>query len=123
MKIYNSFNLSFTDGYESLNRSVYNLKVLQSTYNFMDQGHYRPVTCIPRQKVAILIPYRNREKGLLTLLNNVLPRIHRQQIEFGIYVVEQVNLTLTILENTWLRSEGYMILNITVVYICINKIV
>ncbi|VDI15158.1 Hypothetical predicted protein [Mytilus galloprovincialis] len=77
-------------GYEPLNRSVYNLKVLQSTYNFMDQGHYRPVTCIPRQKVAILIPYRNREKGLLTLLNNVLPRIHRQQIEFGIYVVEQI---------------------------------
>ncbi|CAG2223691.1 Beta-1,4-galactosyltransferase 5,Beta-N-acetyl-D-glucosaminide beta-1,4-N-acetylglucosaminyl-transferase [Mytilus edulis] len=77
-------------GYESLNRSVYNLKVLQSTYNFMDQGHYRPVTCIPRQKVAILIPYRDRDKGLLTLLNNVLPRIHRQQIEFGIYVVEQI---------------------------------
>ncbi|XP_052063150.1 beta-1,4-N-acetylgalactosaminyltransferase bre-4-like [Mytilus californianus] len=56
----------------------------------MDQGHYRPVACIPRQKVAIIIPYRDREKGLFTLLNNVLPRIHRQNIEFGIYVVEQI---------------------------------
>ncbi|XP_076109498.1 beta-1,4-galactosyltransferase 5-like [Mytilus galloprovincialis] len=56
----------------------------------MDQGHYRPVTCIPRQNVAIIIPYRDREKGLLTLLYNVLPRIRRQNIEFGIYVVEQV---------------------------------
>ncbi|CAC5366930.1 Beta-1,4-N-acetylgalactosaminyltransferase bre-4,Beta-N-acetyl-D-glucosaminide beta-1,4-N-acetylglucosaminyl-transferase,Beta-1,4-galactosyltransferase 5,Beta-1,4-galactosyltransferase 1 [Mytilus coruscus] len=77
-------------GYESLNRTVYTLEALQTTYNYMDQGHYRPVACIPRQKVAIIIPYRDREKGLLTLLNNVVPRIHRQNFEFGIYVVEQI---------------------------------
>lgn len=82
--------MSFPDGYEPLNRSIYNIDALQKMYNYMDQGHYRPVTCIPRQNVAIIIPYRDREKGLLTLLNNVLPRIRRQNIEFGIYVVEQV---------------------------------
>ena len=86
--------MSFTDGREPLNRSIFSLEALQATYNFMDQGHYRPVTCIPRQKVAIIIPYRDREKGLHTFLNNVVPRIRRQNIEFGIYVVEQVKFSL-----------------------------
>ncbi|CAC5420723.1 B4GALT4 [Mytilus coruscus] len=77
-------------GREPLNRSIFTLEALQTTYDYMDHGHFRPVTCIPRQKVAIIIPYRDREKGLFTLLNNVVPRIRRQHIEFGIYVVEQI---------------------------------
>ena len=63
---------------------------LEELYSFMDNGFYKPFECIPRQKVAIIVPYRDREMGLLTFLNNVIPRVSRQNLEFGIYLIEQV---------------------------------
>jgi hypothetical protein len=58
-------------------------------YPFMDNGHYIP-PCQPYQKIAIIVPYRDREKQLKVFINNVLPRIYRQNQEFGVYLVEQV---------------------------------
>ena len=56
----------------------------------MIDGHYEPFNCTAIQKVASIVPYRNREKPLQIFMNNVIPRIYRQQLEFGIYIVEQV---------------------------------
>ncbi len=47
-----------------------------------------------RHKVAILIPYRNRNPELKALLHHLHPFLRRQEISYGIYVVEQVNPTL-----------------------------
>jgi hypothetical protein len=58
----------------------------------MKDGHYKPLNCTPVKKVAIIVPYRDRESQLKIFLNNVIPRIYRQQLEFGIYIVEQVRL-------------------------------
>ncbi len=52
-------------------------------------GRFRPQECIARHKVAIIIPYRDREEHLKIFLRNIHPMLERQQIDYGIYVVEQ----------------------------------
>jgi hypothetical protein len=53
-------------------------------------GLYKPPDCRSRHKVAIVIPYRNREKHLKIFLNNMHPFLQKQQLEYGIYIVDQV---------------------------------
>ena len=79
----------FADGRQKLNKRVYSLEKLEDMYPFMDNEHYIP-SCRPYQKIAIVVPYRDREKQLKVFINNVLPRIYRQNQEFGVYLVEQV---------------------------------
>ncbi|KAH9496614.1 hypothetical protein Btru_009820 [Bulinus truncatus] len=54
-----------------------------------DGGHHAPPHCTPSEKVAIIIPYRNRLSHLHILLNNLFPVIIRQQLDFTIFVIEQ----------------------------------
>jgi hypothetical protein len=53
-------------------------------------GYWRPSRCISKQKVAIIIPFRDREEHLCILLRNLIPILIVQQLEFRIFVVEQV---------------------------------
>ncbi|KAM4047911.1 beta-1,4-galactosyltransferase 4-like [Anomaloglossus baeobatrachus] len=55
----------------------------------MRNGHYQPETCRSQQRVAILIPYRNRERHLLYLLDNLLPFLQRQLLDYAIYIIHQ----------------------------------
>lgn len=48
-----------------------------------------PLPCVSRHRVAVIIPYRDREEHLLTLLNTLHPLLHRQQVHYRVYVVEQ----------------------------------
>ena len=57
-----------------------------------DGGRGKPTHCFPRHRVAIIIPYRNRDKQLRTFLYNIHPILQRQELDYGIYVVEQVKL-------------------------------
>ncbi|CAC5409098.1 B4GALT6 [Mytilus coruscus] len=76
-------------GYIPLNRSVLNMTILKSIHSYMEGGHYGPPNCTPVQKVAIIVPYRDRKKQLQVFLNNMIPKLKRQQLEFAIYVIEQ----------------------------------
>ncbi|XP_026111144.1 beta-1,4-galactosyltransferase 4-like [Carassius auratus] len=53
------------------------------------EGQYNPSDCVARQKVAILIPHRNREKHLLYLLHHLHPFLQRQQLHYAIYIIHQ----------------------------------
>jgi len=53
-------------------------------------GRFRPKDCKARHRVAIIIPYRDREEHLRTFLHNIHPMLMRQQIDYGIYVVEEI---------------------------------
>ncbi|KAF3817385.1 hypothetical protein GH733_012676 [Mirounga leonina] len=53
-------------------------------------GHWKPSDCMPRWKVAILIPFRNRHEHLPVLLRHLIPMLQRQRLRFAVYVVEQV---------------------------------
>ncbi|XP_033728249.1 beta-1,4-N-acetylgalactosaminyltransferase bre-4-like [Pecten maximus] len=52
-------------------------------------GHYVPLECRTNQRVAIVIPYRNRPIHLRTVLYNLHHMLPRQQLDYGIFVIEQ----------------------------------
>jgi len=54
-------------------------------------GKYKPENCTARNKVAIIVPYRNRAHHLAALLRHIHPFLQRQQVEYGIYVVNQTD--------------------------------
>ncbi|XP_035170694.1 beta-1,4-galactosyltransferase 4 [Oxyura jamaicensis] len=57
------------------------------------KGRYHPTECSALQRVAILIPHRNRERHLLYLLEHLHPFLQRQQLDYGIYVIHQAGNT------------------------------
>ncbi|KAL5005739.1 hypothetical protein ScPMuIL_016897 [Solemya velum] len=52
-------------------------------------GHWKPQGCVSWQKVAIVIPYRDRDQHLKILLSHLHPMLNRQKIEYRIFVIEQ----------------------------------
>ncbi|XP_055301875.1 beta-1,4-galactosyltransferase 4-like [Sitodiplosis mosellana] len=52
-------------------------------------GYYGPAKCQARYRVAIIVPYRNQPKNLAIFLKNIHPFLMKQQLEYGVFVVEQ----------------------------------
>ena len=53
-------------------------------------GWWSPgVECGTRKRVAIIIPFRNREKHLPILLKHLIPLLQRRKYNFRIFVIEQ----------------------------------
>lgn len=53
-------------------------------------GWYKPHECNPKDRVAIVIPYRDRADHLPVFLKNIHPLLMKQQVEYGIFVIEQI---------------------------------
>ena len=57
-------------------------------------GKYSPKTCKSEQKIAIIIPYRDRLSNLKLFLSNMHPFLINQNLTYGIYLIEPLaNLT------------------------------
>lgn len=52
-------------------------------------GRFKPSDCRARDRVAVVIPFRDRKQHLPVLLKNLHPFLMRQQIDYGIFIVEQ----------------------------------
>ncbi|XP_047210626.1 beta-1,4-galactosyltransferase 1-like [Girardinichthys multiradiatus] len=52
-------------------------------------GRYKPANCVAKQKVAIIIPFRNRYEHLSHWLHYLHPILIRQQLDYGVYVINQ----------------------------------
>ncbi|XP_053683920.1 beta-1,4-N-acetylgalactosaminyltransferase bre-4 [Sabethes cyaneus] len=52
-------------------------------------GQYTPRECSARDRVAIIVPYRDRDQHLPVFLKNIHPFLMKQQVEYGVYIVEQ----------------------------------
>ncbi|GBP88074.1 Beta-1,4-N-acetylgalactosaminyltransferase bre-4 [Eumeta japonica] len=52
-------------------------------------GRYRPRACAARHRVAIIVPYRDRQQHLAIFLNHMHPFLMKQQIDYGIFIIEQ----------------------------------
>ncbi|XP_071522317.1 uncharacterized protein [Panulirus ornatus] len=57
-------------------------------------GRWSPVQdpdapCLPRHKVAVILPYRDRFQHLIIILSWLHPILRRQRLEYTIYVAEQ----------------------------------
>ena len=57
-------------------------------------GKFHPKECQARQKVAIIIPYRDREANLLLFLQHMHPILQRQQLDYGVFLIHQVFVLL-----------------------------
>jgi hypothetical protein len=68
-------------------------------------GIYQPPSCKSKERVAIIIPFRDREEHLKIFLRHMHPFLQRQKLEYGIYVIELVS---TILVTYVLENELYL---------------
>ena len=62
-------------------------------------GHWKPTDCAPRRRIAILIPYRDREQHLMDFMIHTHPILQRQLVEYQIFLIEQVTNVHGILTN------------------------
>eukprot|EP00057_Strongylocentrotus_purpuratus_P032764 XP_788773.3 PREDICTED: beta-1,4-galactosyltransferase 5 [Strongylocentrotus purpuratus] len=65
-----------------------------SNYWYLPGGHFKPVNCLPRWKVAVLIPFRDRFHHLPILLRYMIPMLQRQLLDFSFFIIEQANQEL-----------------------------
>lgn len=59
------------------------------SFSLKPGGSFKPKECRARDRVAIVVPMKNRIHQLPTFLKNLHPMLMKQQIEYAIYVVEQ----------------------------------
>ncbi|XP_054943212.1 beta-1,4-galactosyltransferase 1 isoform X3 [Physeter macrocephalus] len=64
-------------------------------------GRYTPKDCISPHKVAIIIPFRNRQEHLKYWLYYLHPILQRQQLDYGIYVINQSRLAEQLSKPAW----------------------
>ena len=62
----------------------------ESNRHVLKGGRWKPSECYPQQKVAIIIPYRDRWQPLKLLLKRIHPMMQHQKLDYQILVVNQV---------------------------------
>ncbi|KAA0719351.1 Beta-1,4-galactosyltransferase 2 [Triplophysa tibetana] len=65
-------------------------RVQRENPNVTEGGKYIPPDCRPKQKVAIIIPFRHRDNHLKYWLHYLHPILRRQKIEYGIFIINQL---------------------------------
>jgi beta-1,4-galactosyltransferase 1 len=55
-------------------------------------GRFHPAECTSRHRVAIIVPYRDREDHLRTFLMNIHKFLRPQQLDYAIYLGEKLFL-------------------------------
>ncbi|KAJ6647704.1 Beta-1,4-N-acetylgalactosaminyltransferase bre-4 [Pseudolycoriella hygida] len=75
-----------------VNTTLEDIKTIESRFvrKLLPGGWYKPKECISKDRVAIIIPYRDRAQHLPIFLANIHPFLMKQQIEYGIFLIEQV---------------------------------
>ena len=73
---------------------VEDISILLRRYFTMSGGSWAPCECVPRQNLAIIIPYRDRLQHLKVFLNNIIPFLQFQRQAFTIFIVEQTEKVL-----------------------------
>ncbi|XP_049876132.1 beta-1,4-N-acetylgalactosaminyltransferase bre-4-like isoform X2 [Pectinophora gossypiella] len=74
-----------------VNKTEIDLASLDLKFPAVKQGGwYSPPNCTAKHRVAIIVPYRDRQQHLAIFLNHMHPFLMKQQvIEYGIFIVEQ----------------------------------
>jgi beta-1,4-galactosyltransferase 1 len=74
-----------------VNKTVLNYDQIENELrnrSILTGGRWYPKECIALYRVAIIVPYRNRENNLKIFLRHIHPFLAKQQLDYGIYVVE-----------------------------------
>ncbi|NP_001128706.1 UDP-Gal:betaGlcNAc beta 1,4- galactosyltransferase, polypeptide 2 S homeolog [Xenopus laevis] len=64
-------------------------RVQRENPDVTEGGRYVPPDCQPKEKVAIIIPFRHREHHLKYWLHYLHPILRRQKVAYGIYIINQ----------------------------------
>lgn len=86
------FLLSFVVGPSRIefSQSINLEDVRQNNLLVREGGRYIPSECTALQKVAVIIPFRDRDEHLKYWLYYLHPILQRQQLDYGVYVINQV---------------------------------
>ncbi|KAH8026876.1 hypothetical protein HPB51_026211 [Rhipicephalus microplus] len=52
-------------------------------------GRWWPSHCLARHRVAVIVPYRDRERNLRVFLHHMHQFLRKQELDYGIYIIEQ----------------------------------
>jgi len=55
-------------------------------------GLWRPRDCLARHRVAIVVPYRDRESHLKVFLRHMHKFLQKQELDYGIYIIDEVSV-------------------------------
>ncbi|KAM4722234.1 beta-1,4-galactosyltransferase 2 [Rhinophrynus dorsalis] len=64
-------------------------RVQRENPDVTEGGRYTPPDCQPKEKVAIIIPFRHRDHHLKYWLHYLHPILRRQKVAYGIYIINQ----------------------------------
>ncbi|XP_041483422.1 beta-1,4-galactosyltransferase 6-like, partial [Lytechinus variegatus] len=85
-------NLKSQAGFDHIAREIFYTESLKiGNYDYIPGGRWRPSDCLPKWKVAIVVPFRDRKVHLAILINNLIPFLQNQKLEFGFFIGEQSN--------------------------------
>ena len=76
-----------------MNKTVLDLKTIENELKRLPirkGGLSTPVECKSRNRVALIVPFRNREPNLKIFLNNLHRLLVKQQLDYGIYLIEPI---------------------------------
>ncbi|XP_076810934.1 beta-1,4-galactosyltransferase 5-like isoform X1 [Clavelina lepadiformis] len=79
------------DGKVNINMTEISMEDVNKNFSHIIRhgGEWSPHDCIPKWKVAILVPFRNRHEHLPILLRHLLPMLMKQHLQFSIFVINQ----------------------------------
>lgn len=64
-------------------------RVQRENPDVTEGGRYMPSDCQPKERVAIIIPFRHRDHHFKYWLHYLHPILRRQKVEYGIYIINQ----------------------------------
>ncbi|XP_033727700.1 beta-1,4-N-acetylgalactosaminyltransferase bre-4-like [Pecten maximus] len=77
-------------GREAVDFKYHQWSYLENAFNdTLRGGHWRPRGCKAQFRIAIIIPYQDRDRHLKLFISNVIPKLQRQMVDYTIFVVEQ----------------------------------
>ncbi|KAJ8030496.1 Beta-1,4-galactosyltransferase 5 [Holothuria leucospilota] len=96
-EVTSSLSVINSEGFDIFNMTSLRQTFNRSAINFSDDfaylpgGHWKPRKFNDSSKVALLVPFRNREQVLGVFLRHMVPFLLRQRLEFTIFIIEQAN--------------------------------
>ncbi|XP_053965175.1 beta-1,4-N-acetylgalactosaminyltransferase bre-4 [Anastrepha ludens] len=81
------------DGPITPNTTLESLDIVESELSCLLKpgGSFEPHDCIPKDYVAIVVPFRDRYAHLAVFLRNIHPFLMKQNIAYRIFLIEQTN--------------------------------
>ena len=87
-------DFNFIVGQIPVNHDLLTHEELESKYSSEfpsgSGGHWKPKECHAHTKVAIIVPYRDRDAHLRVFLNHMHNFLMKQSIDYAIYIIEEV---------------------------------